>query len=237
ESWLTPEHCSIHELAEVGQDGRRALDDLAALLGARTAPPLTPRAPVQPSVAGVLTPMAMGQSLCSLLPDQAIVSDEAVTCGLYLFPLTANAAPHDWLTLTGGAIGQGLPLSLGAAIACPERKVVALQADGSALYTLQALWSMAREQCDVTVVLLNNRSYAILNVELARVGAGQPTAKTHSMLSLAGPDMNWVEISQGLGVPATRAESAEAFHAQFEEAMNTRGPRLIEAMVVQEMPQ
>lgn len=237
ESWLTPEHCAVHELAGVDQDGRRALDDLAALLGAKTTPPLTPRASVQPAVVGALTPMAMGQSLCSLLPEQAIVSDEAVTCGLYLFPLTANAAPHDWLTLTGGAIGQGLPLSLGAAIACPERKVVALQADGSALYTLQALWSMAREQCDVTVVLLNNRSYAILNVELARVGAGQPTAKTHSMLSLAGPDMNWVEISQGMGVPATRAETAEAFHAQFEEAMNTRGPRLIEAMVVQETPQ
>jgi len=111
-----------------------------------------------------------------------------------------------------------------------------LQADGSAMYTLQALWSMAREQTDITVVLLNNRTYAILNVELARVGAGQPTAKTYSMLSLASPEINWVELATGMGVPATRAETAEDFHKQFSEAMSSRGPRLIEAMVIQEMP-
>jgi len=170
------------------------------------------------------------------MPAQAIVSDEAVTCGMTLFPLTENARAHDWLILTGGAIGQGLPLALGAAIACPERKVIALQADGSALYTLQALWTMAREQTDVTVVILNNRSYAILNVELARVGVGQPNIKTLSMLSLSQPDINWVELSTGMGVPAMRASSAEEFYAQFAAAMNSKGPRLIEAMVVQQMP-
>ena len=153
-----------------------------------------------------------------------------------MFSVTENAPPHEWMTITGGAIGQGLPLSLGAALACPDQKVIALQADGSAMYTVQALWSMARENADVTVVIMNNRSYAILNIELARVGAGQPTPKTLSMFDLSHPDINWVEISQGMGVPATRATSAEEFHQQFSEAMASQGPRLIEAMVVQQMP-
>ena len=170
------------------------------------------------------------------MPDNAIVSDEAATCGLGIFPATEQAPPHDWLTLTGGAIGQGLPLSLGAAIACPERKVIALQADGSAMYTLQALWSMVREQANVTVIVMNNRSYAILNIELARVGAGQPTPKTLSMLDLSRPDIDWVQLAEGMGVPASRADSAEAFHEQFAAAMQEKGPRLIEAMVVQQMP-
>ncbi|MEE8495059.1 MAG: thiamine pyrophosphate-dependent enzyme, partial [Xanthomonadales bacterium] len=115
-------------------------------------------------------------------------------------------------------------------------KVIALQADGSAMYTVQALWSMARENTDVTVVIMNNRSYAILNIELARVGAGQPTAKTLSMFDLSMPDINWVEIARGMGVPATRASTAEEFHRQFADAMANHGPQLIEAMVIQQMP-
>ena len=170
------------------------------------------------------------------MPHDSIVSDEAATCGLGMFPSTENAPPHDWLMLTGGAIGQGLPLSLGAAIACPDRKVIALQADGSGMYTVQALWSMARENTDVTVVIMNNRSYAILNIELARVGAGQPTPKTLSMLDLSQPDIDWVAIAEGMGIPATRATNAEEFHRQFANAMEGQGPCLIEAMVVQQMP-
>ncbi len=236
ESWLTPEGCEIHELANVDQDSLTALQAVANQLGAHEEADTTPAAPGFPAPTGVLSPIAIGQSLTLLLPEDAIVSDEAATCGLGIFPATENAAPHDWLMLTGGAIGQGLPLSLGAAIACPERKVIALQADGSAMYTVQALWTMARENTDVTVVIMNNRSYAILNIELARVGAGQPTAKTLSMLDLSRPDLNWVQIAEGMGVPATKATSAEEFHQQFAEAMASRGPRLIEAMVVQQMP-
>jgi acetolactate synthase-1/2/3 large subunit len=228
-SWLAPEHCALHTLADVDQDICTALHALAQAAGADAEPLLTAEAPSLPVPGGPLTPVAMGHSLCALMPDQAIVSDEAVTCGMALFPLTENARAHDWLTLTGGAIGQGLPLALGAAIACPKRKVIALQADGSALYTLQALWTMAREQADVTVVLLNNRSYAILNIELARVGAGQPTPKTQSLFSLSQPNIDWAEIATGMGVAATRASSAEEFHAQFAAAMSSTGPRLIEA--------
>jgi acetolactate synthase-1/2/3 large subunit len=179
--------------------------------------------------------MAIGQSLTRALPANAIVVDEAATCGLGIFPLTGQAAAHDWLTLTGGAIGIGLPLALGAAVACPARKVIALQADGSAMYTLQALWTIAREQTDVTVVIMNNRSYAILNIELARVGAGEPSAKTLSMFDLSRPDLDFVALAKGMGIRASRAATAEEFDALFAEAMATKGPQLIEAMVVQQM--
>jgi len=236
ESWLAPESCNIYTLADIDQDIPAALEDLAARLEAVENPPLTPPAPAAPPPTGELSPLAIGQSLAALMPQGAIVSDEANTCGLGIYPMTENAQPHDWLTLAGGAIGQGLPLSLGAAIACPDRKVIALEADGSAMYTFQALWSMAREQADVTVVILNNRSYAILNIELARVGAGQPTPKTLSMLDLSRPDINWVELSNSLGVPATRATTAEEFHQQLADALAVKGPRLVEAMVVQRMP-
>jgi acetolactate synthase-1/2/3 large subunit len=234
-SWLVPDGCKVMELAGPGQDVLGPLQALAERLGAGTPAEPVPAAQQSPAPAGPLTPVAIGQSLTQLLPEHAIVSDEAATCGLGIFPATEQAPPHDWLMLTGGAIGQGLPLSLGAAIACPERKVVALQADGSAMYTIQALWSMAREDCDVTVVLLNNRSYAILNIELARVGAGQPTPKTLSMLDLSRPDIDWVALAEGMGVAASRAASAEEFHEQFAAAMKTRGPRLIEAVVQQDM--
>lgn len=223
-------------LAKVHQDVLSALEDTATALSATQPAETTPPAPEQPSPTGVLSPIAIGQSIAQLIPENAIISDEAATCGLALAPTTAQAPAHDWLTLTGGAIGQGLPLSLGAALACPDRKVIALQADGSAMYTVQALWSMARENTDVTVVIFNNRSYAILNIELARVGAGQPTLKTLSMLDISRPDIDWVNISEGMGVPATCATTAEEFHQQFADAMANKGPRLIEAMVIQQMP-
>jgi len=235
-SRLTPDNCEVLTLAEVDQDVLSALESVATAMGATEQAVTVPPVPEQASPTGILTPLAIAQSLSQLMPENAIVSDEAATCGLAMFPATENAPPHEWMTITGGAIGQGLPLSLGAAIACPNRKVIALEADGSAMYTVQALWSMARENTDVTVVIMNNRSYAILNIEMARVGAGQPTPKTLSMFDLSRPDINWVEIAQGMGVPATRATSAEEFHQQFADAMTIRGPRLIEAMVVQQMP-
>ena len=236
ESWLTPKGCTLETLADPDQDILTALQTVATQLEATEPAELTQPAPALPPPSGDLTPLAIAQSVSSLLPEDAIVCDEAATCGLALFPYTEQAPRHDWLTLTGGAIGIGLPLSLGASIACPDRKVLALQADGSAMYTVQALWTMARENTDVTVVIMNNRSYAILNIELARVGAGQPTPKTLSMLDLSRPDIDWVDISKGMGVPATRATSAEMFHQQLDDALNSAGPRLIEAMVVQQMP-
>jgi acetolactate synthase-1/2/3 large subunit len=236
-SWLAPAACEILTLASPDQDAASALAAVADRLGAVAEAPVVPPTPQALAPAGPLSPGAIGQSLLRWLPDDAIVVDEANTCGLGIFPATVQARRHDWLTLTGGAIGDGLPLALGAAIACPERKVVALQADGSAMYTLQALWSMAREQADVTVVILNNRSYAILNIELARVGAGPPTPGALSLLDLSRPDLDFVALAAGMGVGATRVATAEEFDAQLAAAMVARGPRLIEVMVVQQMPQ
>lgn len=230
-SWLAAESCQIFTLAEHGQALMPALGKLAELLQAPAEPVQRQAAETLALGQGVLSIDGIGRSIAALLPDQAIVSDEGVTASNAIYAHCLGTRPHDWLTLTGGAIGQGLPVALGAALACPERKVLALQADGCAMYTSQSLWSMVREQADVTVVLLNNSSYAILNVELARVGAGKPNDKTLSMLDLSNPVIDWVSIARGMGMGAERATTCEAFHGLLEQAMGQRGPRLIEAII------
>ena len=231
-SLLAPDDCAIVDFAGVDDDLAAALEALALALAADVdAAPVAGVTSTAPR--GPLTPGAVAESINALLPAGAIIADEGITCGLELFNRTVAAPAHDWLAITGGSIGQGLPVSLGAAIACPERKVVAFQADGSAMYTVQTLWSMVRENTDVTVVLLNNRSYAILNVELARLKTEEPTAKTLSMMDLSNPELDWVSIAAGMQVPATRATTAEEFHQQFAQAMASPGPRLIEVMVEQ----
>jgi acetolactate synthase-1/2/3 large subunit len=145
--------------------------------------------------------------------------------------MTGNAAPHDWLTLTGGAIGAGLPMAVGAALGCPDRKVISLEADGSAMYTVQALWTMVREDLDIAVLILNNGSYAILNIELARVGVEQPGPTALSLLDLTNPAIEWTDIAKGMGMPAERVDTVDALDSALERAMNERGPRLIEVML------
>jgi acetolactate synthase-1/2/3 large subunit len=167
----------------------------------------------------------------AVLPEGAIVSDEAVTSGRSLPTTTAGAPRHDWLTLTGGAIGQGLPLAVGAAVASPDRPVFALEADGSALYTIQSLWTMAREQLNVTVVIFNNRSYEILNVELARVGAQGAGGKAKAQLDLSQPDLEFLALAKGFGIPASRVDTAEGLRDALERAIAEPGPHLIEALV------
>ncbi len=167
----------------------------------------------------------------ALLPENAIISDEANTSGVLLPDATAASPPHDVLTLTGGAIGQGLPVAVGAAVAAPDRPVIALQADGSALYTISALWTMAREQLDITVVILNNRAYAILQVELMRVGASAAGPKAQSLLDLSNPDIDFVSIAEGFGVPAERATTTEELAKHFWAAIREPGPHLIDAVL------
>lgn len=145
--------------------------------------------------------------------------------------MTVGAAKHDWLALTGGSIGQGLPLSIGAALACPDRKVIALQADGSAMYTVQALWTMARENLDITVLLLNNSSYAILNIELQRVGVEHPGPTALSLLDLSNPTIQWTDIAHGMGIKAQKVTQVQALDDAFAAAMAERGPRLIEIIL------
>ena len=181
---------------------------------------------------GELTAETIGQTLCMLMPENAILSDEAATNAPPIFAATKGARAHDYIApVNGGAIGGGLPLALGAAIACPDRKVVHLQADGSGMYTVQALWSMAREKTDIVIVVLKNDVYAILALEMARVLDKELNARMKSMLDLDNPTLDWVNISKGLGVPATRAGTAEEFHRQFEAALGTKGPHLIECPV------
>ncbi len=167
----------------------------------------------------------------ALLPEDAIVCDEANTSGIFLAGATAGAPAHDWLSLTGGAIGQGLPAATGAAIACPGRPVLALEADGSAMYTISALWTHAREQLDVTTVIFSNRSYAILNMELQRTGAPVTGTTARSLLDLSRPDLDFVALATGMGVPACRAADAGEFAAQLTTALAEPGPHLIEAVL------
>lgn len=228
---LVPEGCAVHTLAAFDQDVEGSLAALVERVGARqTAPAL--QAAVRPGrPRGKLTGEKVCKAIGALLPERAIIVDEAQTSGVLLPAFTRGAPRHDVLTLTGGAIGQGLPTAVGAAIACPDRPVVALIGDGSAMYTLQALWTMARERLNVTSVIMNNASYAILNVELQRVGAQGQGPKALSQLDLGNPGLDFVQMSQGLGVPATRATTAEQFVAALEKALTTPGPHLIEAVV------
>ncbi|WP_436495465.1 acetolactate synthase large subunit [Actinokineospora sp. HUAS TT18] len=228
-SELTPDGCKVHTLAALGSDTADALDRLADEVAADAEPVLQQASrPALPS--GVLTPQNWAEVIGALLPEGAIISDEANTSGLMIPMVTVGAPRHDVLTLTGGAIGQGLPVAVGAAVACPDRPVVCLQSDGSAMYTISALWTMARENLNVTTVILNNRAYAILRMELTRVGAqGGPVA--NSLLDLSTPDMDFVAIAQGMGVPATRATTAEELAEQFSRALAEPGPHLIDAMV------
>jgi acetolactate synthase-1/2/3 large subunit len=156
------------------------------------------------------------------------VCDESVTTGRGFFPATRGARPHDWLQLSGGAIGLGIPMATGAAVACPGRRVISLEADGSGMYTLQSLWTQARERLDVTTLIWANRAYAILRGELAQVGARNPGRKALDMLSLDDPALDWVKLAGGMGVEGVRAESCEALIDAFRAGLKRRGPFLIE---------
>ncbi|MEQ8484079.1 MAG: acetolactate synthase large subunit [Pseudomonadales bacterium] len=230
-SELTPAGCAVHTLAGAGEDCVAALQAVADGVGASgEAPDFNVLA--RPGVpGGALNPETIGQSLGALLPDHAILVNEAATSGFALPATTARSAPHDWLDLTGGAIGMGLPAAVGAAVACPDRRVVALQADGSAMYTVQSLWTMARENLDVTVILFANRKYAILQVEFMRVGVENPGPKAMSMLDLSRPDLDFVHLARGMGVPAVRATDARSFATALADSFATPGPYLIEAVL------
>jgi acetolactate synthase-1/2/3 large subunit len=230
-SWCLPEQCSLIYLAHDHEDGPGGLAALADAVKAGPAP--TRRAalsrPDAPS--GKFNAFTIGQAIARHLPEGAIISDDAATSSAQVLAAAATAPPHVHLPLTGGSIGQGLPVAAGAAVACPDRKVLCITGDGSGAYTPQALWTMARERLDVTTVVFANRSYKILGVELGRVGAGEPGPKANSMIELRDPTMDWVSLAQGFGVEASRADTIEAFEAQFADAMAGRGPRLIEAVI------
>jgi acetolactate synthase I/II/III large subunit len=228
-SRLVPAGCVMLVLAEPAGDAAAALEALAEALGAPAAPP-PPRRPEAPALpSGPLDVASLGRVFAALQPEGAIVVDEGATSGAACFGLAAAAPRHTWLALTGGAIGQGLPCAVGAALACPDRKVIALQADGGAMYTIQSLWTMAREQLDVVTVICANRSYRILQIELARAGIAEPGPQARALTDLSHPELDFAGLARSLGVPATRADDAETLARDLRRALAEPGPALIEA--------
>jgi acetolactate synthase-1/2/3 large subunit len=238
---LAPPGGTVTTLAEPDQDAEAALELLADQVAAGTKPVLTEAAPPPPAEPGPLNAISLANTIAASLPEHAIISDEANTSGFAL-PMALAAAPrHTLLSLTGGSIGQGMPAATGAAIAAPDRPVLSLEADGSALYTIQALWTQARERLDVTTVLINNAAYAILRMELARTradqtGAGQAGERAARMLDLSAPTPDFTQLSMGLGVPARRVTTAEELDRALREAYAEPGPHLIEAIVPPVIP-
>src|SRR5271163_2169055 len=223
-SLLAPPDAVGHVLARPEEDLIGALAALADELGAHSSPaPVTNDPPPAPAT-GAIDSEAIGRSLAALLPENAIVVDEAVTTGRGFFAPTRAAQPHDWLSNMGGSIGMGMPLATGAAVACPE-------GDGSGMYTLQALWTQAREGLDVTTLLFSNRSYAILKGELANVGAGNPGRKALDMLDIGHPDLDWVGLARSMGVSGARVTTMGAFNDRLAEGIATPGPFLVEVVL------
>lgn len=228
---ILPEGCEITTLAAPGDDVTGALLSLAEALdaGRDDFSPKKPGRPEPPT--GPLTDETAGAALGALLCENAIVSDESGTSGLHAYRLTAGAPSHDWLCLTGGSIGQGMPVATGAAIACPDRPVISLQGDGGAMYTIQALWTQAREGLDVTTVIFSNRKYLILQVELQRLGLAGAGSKILDTMNMDRPAPDWVKLAEGMGVYASRAQTADEFYVQLKKALAEPGPHLIEAVL------
>jgi len=234
-SSLVGEACDLIELGQPGDDIAQALAALVDEFSLpRTVPSLSkasaPPEAVMPSE-GPLSGQAVAQIIAELLPENSIICDEGITSTRNFFPLSKRSRPHDYLMITGGAIGIGLPLCVGAAVACPDRKVIGLQADGSAMYTVQGLWTQARENLDVTTIIFSNRTYAILQGEMKNVGVEEFGRNASLMLNLDEPAIDWVKIASGMGVEAARAESCETFIKLFKGALQRRGPYLIEAII------
>jgi acetolactate synthase I/II/III large subunit len=228
DSAFTSPECKIHTLASPGEDYVGVLEALGAelssrrtqLVGERTERPALPD--------GDITPPGVAAVVGALLPENAIVVDESMTSGRGMMAATKGAPPHDWLGNTGGSIGIALPLAAGAAVACPSRKVLCLTADGSGMYTLQALWTMAREGLDVTTVVFANRDYAVLKREFSYLEVGQPGPRALGMFEIGRPDLDWVHLAKGMGVPGTRVTSLAGFAKALRSGLESEGPSLIE---------
>ncbi|HEX2654255.1 MAG TPA: acetolactate synthase large subunit [Xanthobacteraceae bacterium] len=229
-SVLMPEGYESHVLSKPDEDGVHALEWLADELGAGVLPEVKAE-PQPPAATGAINPMSLGISLGAYLPENAIIVDEAISTGRGFFAPTRLSRRHDWLQNMGGSIGIGLPLAIGAAIACPDRRVVCLEGDGSGMYTVQSLWTQARENLNITNVIFANRSYAILRHELTNVGAQNVGRKALDMLDLGRPDLDWVALARGMGVPATRVETMDEFNKHFAESVTQQGPSLIEVVM------
>ena len=232
-SVVTQERCNVFSLAQANDNLDNCLQNLVVAVGADTAEASCYSHLPTELPHGELNSLSMAQSIAHFLPEQAILVDEGATTTIPLWEVCNSAATHDWQALTGGAIGFGLPAAVGAAVACPDRKVICLEGDGSAMYTIQSLWTMARENLDITVIICNNQKYNILELEFVRTGANneKPGPKAADMLDIGRPDMDFVEIANGMGIKASRASTAKEFNRQLQQAIAIKGPMLIDAIV------
>jgi acetolactate synthase-1/2/3 large subunit len=230
-SLLAPDDCADVTLAGLADDIDGALAALAEAVGALGEAPANVARPHRPGLpSGPVAPEGIAHVLGALLPEDAIVVDESVTTGRGFFPLTAGAPPHVWLNNRGGSIGYAMPVAVGAAVACPDRKVIVLEGDGSGMYTLQGLWTMARENLDVTILVFANRSYRILRGELTNVGVQNPGPRAIDMLSLDRPDLDWVALARGMGVDGRRVDTLDDLATAFQAGLDTKGPYLVEVV-------
>jgi acetolactate synthase-1/2/3 large subunit len=231
-SVLTPPDCETTVLCPVDGDPIASLEALAAELGALNEKPAGVAQSGRPErPTGKFTLEGLGKALGATLPEGAIVVDESVTTGRGFFPYTVGAPPHDWLNNMGGSIGFGTPVAVGAAVACPNRKVIAMIGDGSAMYTFQSLWTMARESLDICVMIFSNRSYKILYSQLADVGAAEPGQRAIDMLTLDRPAIDFQGMAKSLGVPGAQVHELEALTSELSRAMSQRGPYLIDVVM------
>ncbi|MHB8616317.1 MAG: acetolactate synthase large subunit [Candidatus Acidiferrales bacterium] len=225
---LTSPECEIHTLACPGEDYVGGLNALAEALSLRGNQSLAPKAERPPVPSGTLTLAGLASAVAAVLPEDAIVVDESMTSGRGMMAATKGCPPHDWLANTGGSIGIAMPLAVGAAVACPARRVLCLTADGSGMYTSQALWTMAREGLKVTTVVFANRDYAVLKREFANLGIENPGTRASNLFEIGCPDLDWVSLAKGMGVLGTRVTSLDAFAPALREGFQSEGPTLIE---------
>jgi acetolactate synthase-1/2/3 large subunit len=227
-SRLKPADCDMHGLCAADEDSLTALEMLVNELGAGACAPGHQEFSAHEAPSGELNPESIARAIAAALPENAVLVDESVTTGRKTYGLTAGARPHDTLQNMGGSIGFGTPVATGAAIACPDRRVVCLAGDGSAMYTVQSLWTQAREGLNVTNVIFANHAYTILRGEFANMGLGRPDAAAQAMTDLGNPRIDWVALGRSLGCAARRVETAEAFHAALIDCNREPGPSLIE---------
>jgi acetolactate synthase I/II/III large subunit len=230
-SLLKPEGCEVHRMTSGGENSVAALEALASALDAKPQDARPQALATLTKPTGALTHATIAQAIAMAIPENAIVVDESITTGRGFFPPTAAAAPHDWLQNMGGSIGFSTPVATGAAVACPDRKVICMVGDGSAMYTLQSLWTQAREGLNVTTIVFANRIYQILRGEFDGVGAGEPGQRAQDMLKLDRPTLDWVALAKGMGVPARAVTTADDLVKALAEALPEQGPRLIEVQM------
>jgi acetolactate synthase-1/2/3 large subunit len=231
---LIHDGCAVETLAAPGDDLPGAIEALADELSARAVAPAFIAEPAAANGAlptGALDADKVCTIVSTLLPENSIICDESISSGRMFYAQCHHAPQHDYIQLTGGAIGEGIPLAIGAAVACPDRKVIGMQADGSGMYTVQGLWTQARENLDVVTVIFANRTYAILHGEMRAVGVNDFGKNATQMLNLDQPALDWVAMAKSMGVEAGRATTAEEFTRLFKGALSRKGPFLIEAVI------